>query len=99
MEMYEEYYGKQISKLERQVEALFKINKNLKKELDTEKRKRKELADKNQELRKDLAKANKTIEDLTLRLKKIVKTQANHHQQIVYIQKKYIILEKKQEEK
>lgn len=68
--MYEEYYGKQISKLERQVEALFKINKNLKKELDTEKRKRKELADKNQELRKDLTKANKTIEDLTLRLKK-----------------------------
>ena len=68
MEMQE--YEKRIKKLEMQVEALFKINADLRKELKQEKAKRVELVKENQKLRSDLAKANQTIENLTARIKK-----------------------------
>ena len=68
MELLE--YEKRVEKLEMQVEALFKINADLKQELKQEKVRRVELVKENQKLRSDLVKANETIENLTTRLKK-----------------------------
>ena len=63
-------YERRISKLEMQVEALFKINADLRQELKQEKARRVELVRENQKLRADLVKANQTIENLTARIKK-----------------------------
>ena len=63
-------HEKKIAELEKQVEALFKINSELREQLEKEAVRRVELVKENQILRKDLAKANQTIENLKTRIKK-----------------------------
>ena len=63
-------YENRINKLEKQVEALFKLNSELSQKLKKEANRRVELVNENQELRTELKKANQTVEKLTTRLKK-----------------------------